>query len=90
VALREIKKYQKGFELLIRKLPFSRAVREIAETHIPGLRFNAAAIEALQEAAEAFIVGFLEGIVNYLYTIYYILTLIDYNINTIYTKRVTI
>ena len=30
VALREIRKYQKSTELLIRKLPFQRLVREIA------------------------------------------------------------
>ncbi|MBA0871045.1 hypothetical protein Goshw_020603, partial [Gossypium schwendimanii] len=31
VALREIQKYQKSTELLIRKLPFQRLVREIAQ-----------------------------------------------------------
>ncbi len=31
VALREIRKYQKSTELLIRKLPFQRLVREIAQ-----------------------------------------------------------
>jgi histone H3 len=31
VALREIRKYQKSTDLLIRKLPFQRLVREIAQ-----------------------------------------------------------
>jgi histone H3/H4 len=31
VALREIRKYQKSHDLLIRKLPFQRLVREIAQ-----------------------------------------------------------
>ena len=31
MALREIRKYQKSTELLIRKLPFQRLVREIAQ-----------------------------------------------------------
>lgn len=31
VALREIRRYQKSTELLIRKLPFQRLVREIAQ-----------------------------------------------------------
>ena len=39
VALREIRRYQKSTELLIRKLPFQRLVREIAETYNSGLRF---------------------------------------------------
>ncbi|EOD27405.1 hypothetical protein EMIHUDRAFT_235882 [Emiliania huxleyi CCMP1516] len=32
VALREIRKYQRSTELLIRKLPFARLVREITQT----------------------------------------------------------
>jgi histone H3 len=35
VALREIRKYQKSTELLIRKLPFQRLVREIAQARLP-------------------------------------------------------
>nr|BAB27616.1 unnamed protein product [Mus musculus] len=52
VALREIRRYQKSTELLIRKLPFQRLVREIAQDFKTDLRFQSAAIGALQEASE--------------------------------------
>jgi histone H3 len=52
VALREIRRYQKSTELLIRKLPFQRLVREIAQDFKTDLRFQSSAIGALQEAAE--------------------------------------
>lgn len=48
VALREIRKYQKSTELLLRKLPFQRLVREIAHDYITDLRFQSAAIGAIQ------------------------------------------
>jgi alpha-beta hydrolase superfamily lysophospholipase len=54
VALREIRKYQKSTELLIRKLPFQRLVREIAQDFKTDLRFQGSAVLALQEAAEAY------------------------------------
>ncbi|KAF3973329.1 hypothetical protein CMV_003236 [Castanea mollissima] len=57
VALREIRKYQKSTELLIRKLPFQRLVREIAQDFKTDLRFQSHAVLALQEAAEAYLVG---------------------------------
>ena len=60
VALREIRRYQKSTELLIRKLPFQRLVREIALDFWPkdgGPQFTATAIKALQEAAEVYLVG---------------------------------
>jgi histone H3 len=53
VALREIRKYQKSTELLIRKRPFQRLVREIAQDHRPDLRFQSAAVLALQVCADA-------------------------------------
>lgn len=56
VALREIRRYQKSTELLIRKLPFQRLVREIAQDFKTDLRFQSTAILALQEAAEAYLV----------------------------------
>lgn len=74
VALREIKRYQKSTELLIRKLPFQRLVREIAQDFKTDLRFQTAAVAALQEAAEAYLVG--------LFT--------DTNLCAIHAKRVTI
>ena len=52
VALREIRKYQKSTDLLLRKLPFQRLVREIAQEFKADLRFQSSAVLALQEAAE--------------------------------------
>lgn len=74
VALREIRRYQKSTELLIRKLPFQRLVREIAEEVKTDLRFQSSAIAALQEAAEAYLVGLFE----------------DTNLCALHAKRVTI
>jgi histone H3 len=74
VALREIRRYQKSTELLIRKLPFQRLVREIAQDFKTDLRFQASAIAALQEASEAYLVGLFE----------------DTNLCAIHAKRVTI
>ena len=73
-ALREIRKYQKSTDLLIRKLPFQRLVREIAQQFSADLRFQSTAILALQEASEAYLVGLFE----------------DTNLCAIHAKRVTI
>ena len=54
VALREIRKYQKSTELLIRKLPFQRLVREIAQDFKTDLRFQSYVVAVLQEVAEAY------------------------------------
>ncbi|KAI0079553.1 histone H3 [Panus rudis PR-1116 ss-1] len=74
VALREIRRYQKSTELLIRKLPFQRLVREIAQDFKTDLRFQSSAVMALQEAAEAYLVSLFE----------------DTNLAAIHAKRVTI
>lgn len=74
VALRDIRKYQKSTELLIRKLPFQRLVREIAQQFKADLRFQSAAILALQEASEAYLVSLFE----------------DTNLCAIHANRVTI
>eukprot|EP01034_Spumella_vulgaris_P037506 gene37506-46272_t len=52
VALREIRKYQKTTDLLIRKIPFQRLVREVAQDYKVDLRFQSSSILALQESAE--------------------------------------
>ena len=57
VALREIRRYQKGTELLLRKAPFQRLVREIAVSGKEGLRFQSSAVLAIQEATEAHMVN---------------------------------
>ena len=57
VALREIRKYQKSTELLIRKLPFQRLVREVVQDMFgTQYRFQSPALLALQEASEDFLV----------------------------------
>lgn len=60
VALREIRRYQKSTDLLLRKLPFQRLVREVAQDFKNDLRFQSAAILALQESSEAYLVELFE------------------------------
>ena len=60
VALRDIRKFQRSGELLISKLPFQRLVREIAQDYTNVPRFRASAVLALQEAAEAYLVGLFQ------------------------------
>lgn len=74
VALREIRKYQKTTDLLIRRIPFQRLVKEIAQDFKTDARFQQGAMLALQEASEAFLVGLFE----------------DANLCAIHAKRVTI
>ena len=73
VALREVKKYQKSTEMLVAKAPFSRLVREVAETHKAGLRFAASAVAAIQEATESFVISLLS----------------DANLTALHANRVT-
>jgi histone H3 len=61
VALREIRRYQKDTNLLLPKLSFSRVVREVTQEFKHDVRFQASAIGALQEAAEAYLVNEFEG-----------------------------
>jgi len=66
VALREIRRYQKSTELLIRKLPFQRLVREIAQDFKTDLRFQSAAIGALQVNKKFFLnIFFFRFYTNY-------------------------
>jgi len=74
VALREIRRYQKSTELLIRKRPFARLVKEVAQDYKTDLRFQTAALAAIQEATEAYLVGLLG----------------DTNLCAIHSKRTTI
>jgi len=55
VALREIRRYQKSCDLLLRRAPFMRLVREIAQQY-DDFRFKRAALEALQEGSEEYLV----------------------------------
>ena len=74
VALREIKRYQKSNDLLLPRAPFMRLVKSIAESEDHQLRFQSQAIQALQEATEAYIVGLFE----------------DTNLCAIHAKRQTV
>lgn len=74
-ALLEIRKYQKSTDLLLRKLPFSRLVRELtSRLTVHPLNWQSFALLALQEATEAFLVKLFE----------------DSNLCTIHGKRVTL
>uniref|UniRef100_A0A2C9LWK7 Core Histone H2A/H2B/H3 domain-containing protein n=1 Tax=Biomphalaria glabrata TaxID=6526 RepID=A0A2C9LWK7_BIOGL len=78
VALIIIRKYQKSTELLIRKLPFARVVREVGMSilrdSLGTLNWQSMAISCLQEACEAYLVRLFE----------------DANLCCIHAKRVTL
>jgi histone H3 len=74
VALREIRKFQKSTELLLRKGPYQRLVREVCQEYKQEVRFTADALLALQTATEAYLVGIMEHT----------------NLCAIHAKRVTI
>ena len=69
-----MKKFQRSTNLLLRKAPFQRLVRELAANYKEGLRFASSAVLALQEATESYIVSVLS----------------DTNLCAIHSKRVTI
>ena len=73
-ALKEIQKYQTGTDLLIRRVPFQRLVKEIIQRQQGNLKLQSTAVLALQEAGEAFLVGLME----------------QANLCAIHAKRVTI
>ncbi len=70
----EIRKYQRSTQLLIRKAPFCRLVKEVTQVFHHTLRWRVDAIEALQVAAEDFLIKLME----------------DANCCAIHAKRVTI
>lgn len=74
VALREIRRYQRSTELLLRKAPFGRLVKEIAQAMKRDVRFQSLAVLALQEAAESHLVQLFE----------------DTNLCALHAKRITI
>lgn len=74
VALRQIRKFQKSTDLLLRKAPFQRLVREVATSHKEGLRWAASAVAAVQEATESALVSLLS----------------DANLCALHAKRVTV
>ena len=74
MALKDICHFQGSTALLIRKLPFQRLVREIAQDFKTDLRFQSAAVLCLQEVAEAYLVRLFD----------------DANLCAIHARRVTI
>ena len=74
VALREIRRFQKTGETLIRRAPFQRMVREVATAAKSGLRWQSAALAAMQEATESYVVGLLS----------------DSNLCALHARRVTV
>ena len=80
VALRQIKKYQQTVDLLIRRAPFRRLVKEliVQTSHDMSLDFHIRctplAVDAMQEATEAYLVNLFE----------------DSNLCAIHSRRVTI
>jgi histone H3 len=74
--LREIRKYQKGVNLLIPKLPFQRLVQEVIDdmSNKKGFRLQSHALEALREASEAYLVDLFD----------------DTNLCALHAKRITI
>ena len=73
LALNEIRYFQRHTHL-IRRLPFQRLVREVADSFKTELRWSSSALMALQEACEACLVRLFE----------------DSNLYAIHAKRVTI
>ena len=84
VVLREIRRYQKSTECLIKRSPFQKLIREISQEYrvcpdglgTPSVQvcFQSTAIAALQEAAENFNVGLFE----------------DMNLLAVHANRVTV
>ena len=84
LALREIRRYQQSTECLIKRTPFNKRIKEISQDYRvcpdgPGtpsvqVRFQSAALAALQEATENFLVGLVK----------------DVNLLAVHAKRVTV
>ena len=74
VALREIRRYQKTTELLLRKKSFYQLCREMVQDFAVDMRYQSSSILAMQEATEAYFAGLFE----------------DTNLVAIHTRRVTI
>ncbi|KAI1287359.1 histone H3.3 [Halotydeus destructor] len=75
LALREIRRLQKSTELLIPRSRFQRVVREVAQELFSGdFKWQTASLQALQEAAESYLLGIFE----------------DSNLCAIHSRRVTI
>ncbi|KAM0688019.1 hypothetical protein COBT_000722 [Conglomerata obtusa] len=60
VAIREIRKYQKTTEMLLRRLPFQRFCREVASKYKPDCRFKLETLSAVQESMENFLTNVFE------------------------------
>jgi histone H3 len=74
VPLQDIRKYQKSTEQCIRRAPFQRLVIEMLEKLGKGLKIQTAALAALQESCESYLINLFE----------------DTNLCCVHAKRVTI
>lgn len=74
LCLKEIRRFAKGPDMCIRRLVFQQVVKEITWEIDNSYRFHSQAILAIQEAAEAYMIGLFE----------------DTNICASHAKRVTI
>lgn len=74
IAKQSTCRYQKSVNLLVPRMAFQRLVREIAQNYKTDVMFSSSALLALQEAAEAYLVGVFE----------------DTQLCAIHAKRVTI
>ena len=73
-VLAEIRKFQKATDLLIHRLPFVRLIKEITLKFHHSLQWQNLALEAIQHAAEDYLIGLME----------------DANLSALHAKRVTI
>merc|ERR1712194_33365 len=73
LALREIRRYQRKTDLVIKRAPFQRVVRDLADEVMPEFRFQPSALNALQECTESFMISLME----------------DTNLCTLHAKRTT-
>lgn len=61
VALRNIRRYQKSTDLLLRRLPFERFARETAQNYVADSRMSRSFVRLLQNAAEKHLVTLAEN-----------------------------
>lgn len=60
-ALQKIRRFPKSSNLSLRRMPFQRLVNEIASKFASNIRFQSTAMDALQEATEAYLVSLFDN-----------------------------
>lgn len=74
MALREIRKYQRSTDTVIRRLGFQRLVRDIAQQIVPEAKFQQSSLKVIQECTEMYLCRLFE----------------DSQLCTLHAKRVTV